>query len=204
MNFWFHREVKMKALIVLTYEVEGFALIDVTSGLRFRKFQLSFVHKVVENVKNEAQETEEGDSKKEKVHKVVEDVQNESQETEEGDSKKRKKKNRRTKNGGSVSAGRTAGGNMWRLPMKDVIRFKCVSKWCGSMVGDPKFLRKHFGIAIRAPLRAPRCLQRLGLLYGLALPTSLPPLPFPLLEPRHGAHVQPLASRHAPLDRPHV
>ncbi|KAL2326807.1 hypothetical protein Fmac_020234 [Flemingia macrophylla] len=47
------------------------------------------VHKVVENVQNEAQETEEGDSKKEKVHKVVEDVQNESQETE-GDSKKQK------------------------------------------------------------------------------------------------------------------
>ncbi|RDX92885.1 Polynucleotide 3'-phosphatase ZDP, partial [Mucuna pruriens] len=44
----------------------------------------------MEDVQNELQETEECDSKKEKVNKATEDVQNEPQETEERDSKKRK------------------------------------------------------------------------------------------------------------------
>nr|KYP50792.1 F-box protein At3g49450 family [Cajanus cajan] len=31
-----------------------------------------------------------------------------------------------------------------RVPVRDLIRFKCVSKWCCSLVVDPKFIKLHY------------------------------------------------------------
>ncbi|XP_020239164.1 polynucleotide 3'-phosphatase ZDP [Cajanus cajan] len=76
--------------------IEGFSSLKISDQEALKKLFAENdkaeekVHKVVENVQNEVQETEEGISKKRKVHKVVESVQNESQETEEGDLRKGK------------------------------------------------------------------------------------------------------------------